>query len=104
MAAQLNNQHCDVFLSTLYSNCISLLLKHKFQHNFLDTINPLCSCCLEVESTCHYLLRCSSFACFRKSLLDNIINLIGTVSNLSDDNLVQLLLYGDKIYSLMPLF
>ena len=79
---------------------LSHLRKHKFQHNFLDTINPLCSCRLEVESTCHYLLRCSSFACFRKTLLDNIINLIGTVSNLSDDNLVQLLLYGDKIYSL----
>ena len=37
----------------------SHLREHKFRHNFRDTVNPLCSCGLETESTSHYLLRCS---------------------------------------------
>ena len=29
----------------------SHLREHKFRYNFLDTLNPLCSCGLEIEST-----------------------------------------------------
>ena len=39
----------------------SHLLEHKFKHNFQDTLNPLCSCSTEVESTSHYFLRCHFF-------------------------------------------
>ena len=73
---------------------------HKFRHNFLDTINPLCDCSLEIESVCHYLLHCPFFTEIRKSLIDNIIGLIGSLSNISDDDLVELLLYGDQSQSL----
>ena len=79
---------------------LSHLREHKFRHNFLDTINPLCTCSLEVESTNHYLLRCPFFAPTRKHLLDNIVDLIGPISNLSDDNLVELLLYGSESYDI----
>ena len=79
---------------------LSHLREHKFRHNFLDTLNPLCSCNLEIESTSHYLLRCSFFTPIRKTLLDNIVDLIGTISNLSDDKLVNLLLYGHDSYSI----
>ena len=66
----------------------SHLREHKFRHNFLDTINPLCSCGLEIESTNHYILRCSFFyTCTQKTLLDNITAIIGPVSDLSDDKL-----------------
>ena len=41
---------------------ISHLREHKFRHNFLNTLNPLCSCMLETESTGHYLLRCPFYA------------------------------------------
>ena len=78
---------------------LSHLREHKFRHNFLDTINPLCSCSLEVESTRHYLLRCPFYVHIRKILLDNIVELNGGISNFSDDNLINLLLYGDEIYS-----
>ena len=30
--------------------------EHKFRHNFQDTVNPLCSCSLESESTTNFLL------------------------------------------------
>ena len=37
----------------------SHLNEHKFRHNFADTLNPLCSCSLETESTAaHFFLRC----------------------------------------------
>ena len=78
---------------------LSHLREHKFRLNFLDTINPLCSCNIEIESTMHYLLRCSFFTDIRKTLLDNIVEIIGSLSDLSDDKLVDLLLYGNEIYS-----
>ena len=33
---------------------LSHLREHKFNHNFQDTINPLCSCTLESKSTAHF--------------------------------------------------
>ena len=33
---------------------LSHLREHKFRHNFQNTINPLCSCSLEIESTSHF--------------------------------------------------
>ena len=87
------------FLTRLRLN-LSHLREHKFNHNFLDTINPLCSCSLEVESTSHYLLRCPFYTDHRKILLDNLVEIIGTISNLSDDELVNLLLYGKESYEM----
>ena len=37
---------------------LSHLRQHKFRHNFLDILNPICSCNIEAESISHYLLRC----------------------------------------------
>ncbi len=79
---------------------LSHLRDHKFRHNFFDTINPLCSCNIESETTSHYLLHCSFYVDIRKTLLDKIIDLIGPIANLSDVNLVKLLLYGDLSYNL----
>ena len=78
---------------------MSHLREHKFNHNFQDTINPLCSCMLETESTSHFLLRCSFYSDSRKSLLDNVIEIVGSISNLTNAQIVELLLYGDKKYS-----
>ena len=61
---------------------LSHLREHKFRHNFLDTVNPLCSCSLEIESTSHYLLRCPFYRCLRKTLLDNIVDIMGSVGSI----------------------
>ena len=34
------------------------LCEHKFNHNFQNCINPLCSSDIEIESTSHFFLRC----------------------------------------------
>ena len=86
------------FLTRLRVN-LSHLREHKFRHNFLDILNPLCSCSLEIESTKHYLLLCPFYTPIRKTLIDNITNAIGPISHLSDDKLVNLLLYGSDRYN-----
>ena len=79
---------------------LSHLNEHKFKHNFQDTLNPLCSCSLEPESVTHYLLHCLFYSEQRKTLLDNLHNIDESISNLSEANLVKLLLYGNsKLYS-----
>ena len=35
------------------------LCEHKFKHNFQDTLNPICYCGEDIETSCHYLLHCS---------------------------------------------
>lgn len=76
---------------------MSHLKDHKHRHNFADTLVPLCNCgLLESETTSHFLLRCSFYGNQRKLLLDNIIEIIGDISNFSDENLVRVLLYGQE--------
>ena len=38
----------------------SHLRKHKFRHNFADTVNSLCTCTLEIENTEHSFLHCQN--------------------------------------------
>ena len=45
---------------------------HKFKHNFLDTINPLCSCGSDIETTLRFFLYCSNFMECRNTLLSEI--------------------------------
>ena len=92
----------DLKLLTCLRGNLSHLREHKFRHNFLDTLNSLCSCSLEIESTKHYLLRCPFYSPIRKTLIDNITNVIGPISHLLDDKLVNLLPYGSDRYNTEP--
>ena len=40
---------------------LSHLREHKFRHSFPDTLNPLCNCGMDVESSTHCLLQCPSY-------------------------------------------
>ena len=46
-----------IFLTRLRLG-LSHLNEHRFQYNFQDCLNPLCSCSLEIEDTSHYFLHC----------------------------------------------
>ena len=35
--------------------------EHKFRHCFQDTLNPLCECAKDIESTMHFFLHCTNF-------------------------------------------
>ena len=75
---------------------LSHLCDHKFKHGFLDSLNPICSCGLDVETTCHYLLHCPNFT-NERSILLNIVSTINESSLTScDASIVKLLLNGDE--------
>ena len=46
----------------------SHLREHKFRHNFADTVNPLCSCYLETESTEYCIIRYHNYVTLRTTL------------------------------------
>ena len=74
------------------------LREHKFRHNFQDTSKPLCSCSLEIESTCDFLLRCQNFITPRTNLMNELPKLDSNILNLDEICLTKLLLYGDSKY------
>ena len=50
----------------------SPLNKHKSRYGFGDTINTMCGCESEVETTQHFLLRCCLYFPQRLELLENL--------------------------------
>ena len=81
---------------------LSKLNFHKFKHNFRDTINPMCQTSDGIEDTEHFLLLCPSFDLQRQDLLAGTAELLRPfvqITNLSNDALIQLLLYGDQYLS-----
>ena len=59
-------------LSRLRLN-FSHLNEHKFRHNFNNTVDPMCTCGRERETTLHYLLRCNLYSTPRLELLNNVM-------------------------------
>ena len=86
------------YLNRLRLN-FSHLNEHIFHHNFRDTVNPLCCCNNETETTSHYLLRCHLLFEQRTKLLENLKNLDNTLLSHSDDEILQILLYGAHKFS-----
>ena len=81
---------------------LSKLNFHKFEHNFKNTINPLRLVDDGIEDTEHFLLLCHSYREHRHSLLAGVNDVLAAYgySEGSDINMLQLLLYGNKNFSL----
>ena len=79
---------------------LSHLREHKFKHSFQDTINPLCSCGLDIESTEHFLLHCPQFVNERRTLLGTIGNTNYKSLENTDSNLTQTLLLGNTSFDI----
>ena len=47
---------------------LSHLREHKFKHSFQDTLNPFCSCGLDIETNMHFFY-CPLFASQRRTLI-----------------------------------
>ena len=65
---------------------LSHLREHKFNYNFQNCLNQLCSCGSSIELTSHFLLHCPIFNHTRYTLLSTLNNM--------DSYLTQTLLYG----------
>ena len=75
----------------------SHLREHKFRHNFADTVNPLCSCALETESTDHFFLRCQNYVSFRTALMNELSSINSGIISLRPSALLEVILYGDRM-------
>ena len=62
------------------------LNKHRFQHNFQECLNPLCTCSLEIENTSHYLLPCNHKTPFRTDLTNSVKTFVVEFVSLLDRN------------------
>ena len=78
---------------------LSHLRCHKFKHNFLDTINPLCSCGSDIETTLHFLLYCPNFMECRNTLLSKISEINSELITRNDLALIETPLFGDDSFS-----
>ena len=58
----------------------------------------MCSCGKEPETTFHYLLRCDFYSTFRLELLNHICALNHSLRNISEENILQVLLYEAEIF------
>ena len=74
---------------------LSYLWDHKFKHVFQDCLNPICICCIEIETTAHYLLHCPYYLPERKNLLDNIKSVFPNILEQSDSFINNVLVFGD---------
>ena len=83
------------FITRLKSLGLSHLREHKFKHSFQDSINPLCSCSLHVESTIHYFLHCLLFTTEIHTLLNKINQTDNKLLYSNESYLIQPLLFGN---------
>ena len=78
---------------------LNYLREHKFKHDFQDTLNPLCSCGNDVESTEHFLLHCSQFVNETRTLLSILGNFNCSLLENTSKVLTQTLLFGNTSLS-----
>ena len=76
----------------------SHLREHKFWHYFEDTLSSLCSCSNEAETMLHLFLRCQFFDDIREILIYDWMNIYRSLSWLSQDKLISVLLYGNDAF------
>ena len=73
---------------------LSHLREHKFRHNFQDTLNPICSCDDDIETTIHCLLYCPNYLDESGTLLDNPQSIGENTHDKSDFQISELHLFG----------
>ena len=78
---------------------LSHLRDHKFKQSFQDSLNPICNCGVDVETTTHYLLHCPLFSDERLILINNIQNIDNNILNLNDSRFSEVLLFGNSSFN-----
>ena len=77
---------------------LSHLREHKFKHSFQDSLNPFCSCGLDIESTAHFLFHCPRYNTERRTLLSAIENIDNNLLDLCEPVLIKTLLSGSNSF------
>ena len=72
------------------------LLEHKFKHGFLDSLNPICSCGQNIETSTHFFLHCSDYSNERLAFPNIIRNIDGKLLYKIYLKVTETLLYDDS--------
>ena len=79
---------------------MSRLREHKFNHNFQNCINPLCSCAMDIESTSHFFLYCPLFKDKTITLLSTLNKIDCKLIETNESFLIETLLFGNSLFDL----
>ena len=60
----------------------------------LLTLNPLCSCSLETESTAHFFLRCRYYSNIRITLMNELNDIDNPITSRQTKELLRIIIYG----------
>ena len=77
---------------------LSHLRVHQFKHSFQDSLNPFCSCGLDIESTAHFLLHRPTYIIERRTLLSTLVNIDNNLLDLCEPVLIRILLFGSNSF------
>ena len=77
---------------------LSHLREHKFIYSFQDTLNHLCNCEMDFESSTHFLLQYSSYFNERRTLMSNWNRIKSQISQTSLQLLTNRPLFGNSSY------
>ena len=77
---------------------LSHLRENKFKHSFQDSLNPFCSCGLDIGSTAHFLLHCPTYITERLTILSTIGNIDNNLLDLCEPVLIETLLFGSNSF------
>ena len=72
----------------------SHLKEHEFKQNFQDSVDPLCSCGNDIESTVHFFLHCPNFTTQRQTLLNKLKSINASIMTENENSAVTTLLFG----------
>ena len=88
----IRNEYKEIYYSRHFNSWVSHLNEHRFNHNFENCHNPLCTCSLEVESVTHFFLHCHHFNAIRITLNNSLKALDKDIPKLSHSSLTKVIL------------
>ena len=92
--------HKGIRLMTQLRLGLSRLREHKFNHNFRNCINRLCSCAMDIESTSHLFIHCPLFDDETTTLLSTLNKIDCKLIETNKSSLIKPLLFGHSLFDL----
>ena len=88
------NNPLGLKLLTRLRIAFSQLKERKLKYTFLDSIDPLCSCGNNIETTVHFFLHSENFATQRETRLKKLKSVNASVLVKNENSVVRALLFG----------
>ena len=94
------HNHKGIRLMTRLRLGLSHLCEHKFNHNFQNCINLLCSCAIDIESKSNFFLNCPLFVDKTITLLSILNKIDCKLIRTNESFLIAMLLFENSLFDL----